>query len=177
MQSSVELFASTMNSPGASVSGYILLFTIQIILLVIFGVYTDYDDDLRPRNGTQAEEGFIIPKYARKSDWVYRSRDVLLHIAFWTLHRFPRYSRDDFHRFRLPDDLPEALRLQRDWIKFVCGRALHPMGDFNARLFRNGTRHNQVSFHRYKSRAFPSNFSHLHFFSSLSRQLDYRWPT
>lgn len=59
-----------MNTPGTGVSGYALLLAIQFVFLVIFGLYTDYDDDLRPKNGTQAEEGFIIPKYARKSDWV-----------------------------------------------------------------------------------------------------------
>lgn len=58
-----------MNTPGTSVSGYVLLFTIQFLFLVIFGVYTDYDDNLKPKNGTQSEEGFIIPKYARKDDW------------------------------------------------------------------------------------------------------------
>lgn len=57
-----------MNTPGTSVSGYVLLFMIQFAFLAIFGVYTDYDDDLLPKNGTQAEESFIIPKYARKSD-------------------------------------------------------------------------------------------------------------
>jgi hypothetical protein len=61
---------SKMNTPGTGVSGYALLLTIQFVLLVIFGLYADYGDDLKPKNGTQAEEGFIIPKYARKSDWV-----------------------------------------------------------------------------------------------------------
>lgn len=55
-----------MKTPGGSVSGYVLLFTIQATFIVLFGVFTDYDNDLRPKNGTQAEEGFIIPKYARK---------------------------------------------------------------------------------------------------------------
>lgn len=132
-----------MNTPGASISGYVLLFTIQFTFLVIFGIYTDYGDDLRPKNGSQAEEGFIIPKYARKSDWIYASRDEFL-FTFST-RRFSRYSRDDFHRFRLSDDIPETLRLQRNGIKFVRGRTLHSMGDFNARIFRVGERHNQVS--------------------------------
>lgn len=65
-----------MNTPGTGVSGYALLFSIQFLFLIIFGIYTDYADDLRPRNGTQSEEGFIIPKYARKSDWLHASRDV-----------------------------------------------------------------------------------------------------
>lgn len=69
-----------MNTPGTGVSGYVLLFSIQFLFLIIFGVYTDYADDLRPRNGTQAEEGFIIPKYARKSDWLHASRDVSIFI-------------------------------------------------------------------------------------------------
>lgn len=55
--------------PSASVSGYVLLLTIQFVFIVIFGIYTDYDTDLRPKNGTvQPEENFIIPKYARKID-------------------------------------------------------------------------------------------------------------
>jgi hypothetical protein len=57
-----------MNTPGTGISGYSLLLAIQFIFLIIFGVYTDYDDALLPKNGTQAEEGFIIPKYARKNN-------------------------------------------------------------------------------------------------------------
>lgn len=52
---------------GTSVSGYALLLFIQFGLLIVYGIYTDYGDELRPKNGTQAEEGFIVPKYARKS--------------------------------------------------------------------------------------------------------------
>lgn len=74
-----------MNTPGTSVSGYILLFTIQFVFIAIFGVYTDYDDDLLPKNGTQAEEGFIIPKYARKSDWIYVSRDGAANVSLYQL--------------------------------------------------------------------------------------------
>lgn len=60
-----------MQTPSTSVSGYVLLLTVQFIFLVIFGVYTDYDDNLKPENGTQTEkdEKFIIPKYARKT-WI-----------------------------------------------------------------------------------------------------------
>jgi hypothetical protein len=54
---------------NTGVSGYVLLLTIQFAFIVIFGIYTDYDTELRPKNGTvQAEENFIIPKYARKID-------------------------------------------------------------------------------------------------------------
>lgn len=55
-----------MHTPGSTLSGYILLLTIQLSFLVIFAVYTDYADDLLPKNGTQATEHFIIPKYSRK---------------------------------------------------------------------------------------------------------------
>jgi hypothetical protein len=48
-------------------------------------------------------------------------------------------------RFWFSDDFLETLRLFGDGIKFVCGRSLHPMGNFNARLFRNGAWNNQVS--------------------------------
>lgn len=139
-----------MNTPGSSISGYVLLLTIQFAFLVIFGIYTDYDDGLRPKNGTQADEGFIIPKYARKSDWFYAPRDAvpqneLLPFLPLQRQRFSRYSRNDFHRFRLFDDIPEAIRLQRNGIKFIRCRSLHPMGDSNARIFRYGKWNNQVS--------------------------------
>lgn len=57
-----------MKTPGTGVSGYVLLLTIQFAFIAIFAVFTNYSDELRPKNGTQAEEGFIIPKYARKTD-------------------------------------------------------------------------------------------------------------
>lgn len=63
-----------MNTPGTSGSGYALLLFIQFLLLIVYGIYTDYGDELRPKNGTQEDkdgkdgEGrFILPKYARKS--------------------------------------------------------------------------------------------------------------
>lgn len=56
-----------MHDKAPGVSGYVLLLLVQVTFIVIFGVCTDYDTELKPKNGTQAEEGFIIPKYARKS--------------------------------------------------------------------------------------------------------------
>lgn len=55
-----------MNTPGSSVSGYALLIVIQLIFLAVFGIYTDYGDELKPKTGKQSEDGFIVPKYARK---------------------------------------------------------------------------------------------------------------
>lgn len=70
-----------MYAPGATISGYILLFIIQIVFLVLFAVLTDYDDELLPKNSTRlnphqleryeesekdVREEFIIPKYSRK---------------------------------------------------------------------------------------------------------------
>lgn len=55
-----------MNKPGTGIYGYILIFTIQIVFLAIFGIFTDYDDGLKPNISTQTMEGFIIPKYARE---------------------------------------------------------------------------------------------------------------
>lgn len=55
-----------MQTPGTSVSGFVLLLVIQFIFVVLFGVYTDYADDLLPQNGTQHGENFIVPKYPRK---------------------------------------------------------------------------------------------------------------
>lgn len=60
-----------MHTPGSTLSGYILLLTIQLSFLVIFAVYTDYADDLLPKNGTQAAEHFIIPKYSRKKTYLF----------------------------------------------------------------------------------------------------------
>lgn len=64
-----------MNTPGSSVSGYGLLLFIQLIFLAVFGIYTDYDDELKPKNvsnGTQTfsheAEGSNLSKYARKFD-------------------------------------------------------------------------------------------------------------
>jgi ammonium transporter Rh len=56
-----------MHDKAPGVSGYVLLLIVQVAFIVVFGVCTDYDTELKPKNGTQAEEGFIIPKYARKS--------------------------------------------------------------------------------------------------------------
>lgn len=56
-----------MHDKAPGVSGYLLLLIVQIVFIVVFGVVTDYDTNLKPKNGTQSEEGFIIPKYARKS--------------------------------------------------------------------------------------------------------------
>ncbi|CRK99182.1 CLUMA_CG012501, isoform A [Clunio marinus] len=72
-----------MNTPGTSVSGYVLLLTIQFVFLVVFGICTGYDDDLRPRNGTQAEEGFIIPKYPH-----FQDIHVMIFIGFGFLMTF-----------------------------------------------------------------------------------------
>lgn len=55
-----------MNDRAPGVSGYVLLLIIQLVFIGLFGVFTDYDTELKPKNGTQAEEDFIIPKYARK---------------------------------------------------------------------------------------------------------------
>lgn len=62
-------------------------------------------------------------------------RHVTPSLIFPISFRLPRYPRHDIHRLRVSDDIPEALRLQRHGIKSVCGRALRPMGDSNARLF------------------------------------------
>jgi hypothetical protein len=52
---------------NTGISGYVLLLTIQFVFIVIFAIYTDYDTDLRPKDGAQSEPGFIIPKYGRKN--------------------------------------------------------------------------------------------------------------
>lgn len=56
-----------MHDKAPGLSGYVLLLIVQIVFIVVFGVVTDYHDELKPKNGTQSEEGFIVPKYARKS--------------------------------------------------------------------------------------------------------------
>lgn len=65
-----------MHEKAPGVSGYVLLLIVQVAFIVVFGVCTDYDTELKPKNGTQAEEGFIIPKYGRK--WT-ESRPQIAH--------------------------------------------------------------------------------------------------
>ncbi|CAO1415969.1 unnamed protein product [Diamesa serratosioi] len=72
-----------MHTPGSTLSGYILLLTIQLSFLVIFAVYTDYADDLLPKNGTQATEHFIIPKYSH-----FQDIHVMIFIGFGFLMTF-----------------------------------------------------------------------------------------
>jgi hypothetical protein len=45
--------------------GYILLIIIQILLLVGFGFFTDYSDNLKAGNGAQVEEASDLQKYPR----------------------------------------------------------------------------------------------------------------
>ena len=55
-----------MQSAKSSVSGFVLLLVIQFVFVILFGVYTDYSDDLLPQTGAQHGDNFIIPKYPRK---------------------------------------------------------------------------------------------------------------
>lgn len=85
-----------MHPPGATVSGYILLFIIQIVFLILFAVLTDYDDELLPKNSTKVAtsayqleredependvpEKFIIPKYSRK-DWFLIYKKIIKYL-------------------------------------------------------------------------------------------------
>jgi hypothetical protein len=138
-----------MHDTAPGVSGYVLLLIVQIVFIVLFGICTDYDDNLKPKEGKQSEDGFTIPKYARKTtNSTATHTHKLSLISTYSRFRFPRYSRNDFHRFRLSDDLPQAIRLQCDGIKFVCGRTLHSMGHVNAWIFQHEGRHYQVSLWR-----------------------------
>ena len=70
---------------NTGISGYVLLLTIQFVFIVIFAIYTDYDTDLRPKDGAQSEPGFIVPKYARKNrKWLnVVSRAVMLKFFYF----------------------------------------------------------------------------------------------
>jgi hypothetical protein len=46
----------------------VLLLAVQVAFFVLFLSFADYSGDLLPKNSTaQHDEGFIVPKYARKS--------------------------------------------------------------------------------------------------------------
>lgn len=62
-----------MHAPGAGISGYALLLTVQIIFLIVYAVFVRYDDNLLPKNkeviGEIEEELFEkkhVPSYPRK---------------------------------------------------------------------------------------------------------------
>lgn len=52
-----------MQSAGSASGGYIVLFTIQIIFLIVFALYARYDDDLLPSNNDGLEHGLPAPKH------------------------------------------------------------------------------------------------------------------
>ncbi|CAG9804528.1 unnamed protein product [Chironomus riparius] len=68
---------------NTGISGYVLLLTIQFVFIVIFAIYTDYDTDLRPKDGAQSEPGFIVPKYGH-----FQDIHVMIFIGFGFLMTF-----------------------------------------------------------------------------------------
>lgn len=64
-----------MHTPGAGISGFVLLLTVQIIFLIVYAVFVRYDDSLLPKYkefvGEGEEELFEkkhVPSYPRKFD-------------------------------------------------------------------------------------------------------------
>lgn len=62
-----------MHTPGAGISGYALLLTVQIIFLIVYAVFVRYDDSLLPKYKDEhedIEEEFVekkhVPSYPRK---------------------------------------------------------------------------------------------------------------
>lgn len=67
-----------MHTPGSATAGYVVLFVIQIIFLIVFAVCTTYDSDLLPSGGHDdganaggapleaAEHKMRKPSYARE---------------------------------------------------------------------------------------------------------------
>lgn len=62
-----------MHTPGAGISGYALLLTIQIIFLIVYAVFVRYDDSLLPKSKDafeDVEEELVekkhVPSYPRK---------------------------------------------------------------------------------------------------------------
>lgn len=62
-----------MHTPGAGLSGFALLLTVQIIFLIVYAVFVRYDDSLLPKNkeviGEGEDELFEkkhVPSYPRK---------------------------------------------------------------------------------------------------------------
>lgn len=59
-----------MHLLGTNTSGYVLVFCIQVIFLIIFGIYGKYDSSLLPtdhsaHNETETHKKHV-PSYARK---------------------------------------------------------------------------------------------------------------
>lgn len=65
-----------MHTPGANVAGYVSLFGVQIVLLIIYWIYVRYNDELLPQDSeessgdaTSQDEGLEekhVPSYPRE---------------------------------------------------------------------------------------------------------------
>lgn len=57
-----------MHSPGASVTGFVLVFVVQIIFGIVFAALTTYGKDLLPKSHLDVVEDHPehVPSYARK---------------------------------------------------------------------------------------------------------------
>lgn len=44
-----------MSSLGSSVCGYVLLLVVQIVLIIVFGFFTNYSEEILPKNGNATE--------------------------------------------------------------------------------------------------------------------------
>ena len=68
-----------MHTPGSSVSGFIIILIVQLILCILFGFLTRYGDDLLPAgvdldessDGTEVKH---IPSYPRREKFNLKNR-------------------------------------------------------------------------------------------------------
>ena len=59
----------------------------------------------------------------------------------------PRYPRDDVHRFRVPDDVPQTLRFQQRRPELSRRRLRNPMVDADRRVAEDPGRQHDTSQH------------------------------
>ncbi|CAD7082792.1 unnamed protein product [Hermetia illucens] len=96
-----------MHTPGANVAGYVSLFGVQIVLLIIYWIYVRYDDELLPQDSeessgdaTSQDEGLEekhVPSYPH-----FQDIHVMIFVGFGFLMTFLRkygYSATGFTLF------------------------------------------------------------------------------
>ncbi|KXJ71167.1 ammonium transporter Rh type A-like [Aedes albopictus] len=75
-----------MSSLGSSVCGYVLLLVVQIVLIIVFGFFTNYSEEILPKNGN-ATEGLEDKKPLAKYPH-FQDIHVMIFIGFGFLMTF-----------------------------------------------------------------------------------------
>lgn len=112
---------------------------LQSIILVLYAAFGDYARAEDPYQVTRDNISKIMGRFPMKkrSD---SPRSLIDSKVNFTVCSVSGYSRDDFHRFRLFDDFPEALRVQCCGVQSAAGVALHPMGYSVSRFLQDERR-------------------------------------